>query len=269
MNSNTNKQRSSLQVLQDVVFALFIRELKTRFGVYRLGLAWAFLEPMSFVLIISAIRSLTNSGSLFGGETHSIPFPLFLMLGYVPFQLFSKLLTQGAAAVNSNKGLFNYRQVRPIDALLARSFLETLVFISVITLFMLIFWWFGFAASINNPLQLIAVYLLLSALGSGMGMIICVAQLRFLELGKIVPLLTRPLFFISGLFFSLNDIPAQYHHYLLWNPILHAIELIRNACYPDYNSDFVSIGFLSISTLVTVFFGLSMYRLDWKQMVAS
>lgn len=269
MNINSTKNRSSLEVLQDVVFALFIRELKTRFGIYRLGLAWAFLEPMSFVLILSGIRSLTSSGSLFGGETHSIPYPLFLMLGYVPFQLFSSLLTQGAAAVNSNRGLFNYRQVRPIDALLARSLLEILVFMSVILLFMLIFGWFGFSASIKTPLQLIAAYLLLSLLGSGMGMIICVGQLRFLELGKIVPLLTRPLFFVSGLFFSLNDIPAQYHHYLLWNPVLHAIELIRNACYPDYHSDSVSISFLAITTLVTVFFGLALYRLDWKRMVAS
>ena len=83
-------------------------------------------------------------------------------------------------------------------------------------------------------------------LGGGLGMIICVGQLRFPELGKIVPLLTRPLFFISGLFFSLNDIPSQYHHYLLWNPILHAIELIRNACYPGYNADSLSMGYLAI-----------------------
>ena len=100
-------------------------------------------------------------------------------------------------------------------------------------------------------------------------MIICVGQLRFPELGKVVPLLTRPLFFISGLFFSLNDIPSQYHHYLLWNPILHAIELIRNACYPSYNADSVSMGYLAFIALATVFFGLAMYRLDWKRMVAS
>jgi capsular polysaccharide transport system permease protein len=265
----TNKQRSSLEVLKDVIFALFIREIKTRFGAYRLGLVWAFLEPMSFVLVLSAIRSISSSGSLFGGESHSIPYPLFLMLGYIPFQLFSKLLTQGAAAVNANQGLFNYRQVRPIDAILARTLLEVLVFSGVMLTFITLFWWFGFAASIAVPLRLIVVCALLSLLGGGIGMILCVGQLRFPELGKVVPLLTRPLFFISGLFFSLNDIPSQYHHYLLWNPILHAIELIRNACYPGYNAELVSIPYLGSIALGTVFFGLALYRLDWKRMVAS
>ncbi len=269
MSLNRHRTRSSIEVLKDVVFALFIREIKTRFGAYRLGLVWAFLEPMAFVIVISAIRSISSGGSLFGGESHGIPYPIFLMLGYVPFMLFSKLLTQGAAAVSANQGLFNYRQVRPIDTILARTLLEMLVHSSVILIFMALFWWFGFDAVIAAPVQLIAVFLLLSALGAGLGLIICVGQMRFPELGKIVPLLTRPLFFISGLFFSLNDIPSQHHHYLLWNPILHAIELIRNACYPGYNADSLSMEYLAFIALVMVFFGLAMYRLDWKRMVAS
>lgn len=263
------ERRNSLQVLKDVVFALFIRELKTRFGAYRLGLVWAFLEPMSFVLLITAIRSFRSSGSLFGGETHHMPFPLFLMLGYVPFQLFSKLLSQGAAAVNANQGLFNYRQVRPIDAILARTLLEMILFSSVIMIFMTVFWWFGFDAAIGDPTKLVLAFSLLSMFGGGIGMILCVGELRVPELGKIIPLLTRPLFFISGIFFSINDIPGEYQHYLLWNPMLHAIELMRNACYPSYNTESVSMEYLAFVALVTVFFGLALYRLDWKRMVAS
>lgn len=263
------KQRSSLEVYKDVVFALFIRELKTRFGAYRLGLVWAFLEPISFVLVLTALRSFKKSGDFFGGESHNIPFPVFFMLGYVSYQLFSKLLTQSAAAINANQGLFNYRQVRPIDAIQARGLLEVLTFSSVMLIFMTNFWWFGFDAKITDPLKFCSVLILLSMLGGGVGMIICVGQLRFPEMGKVVPILTRPLFFISGIFFSLNDIPIEYQKYLLWNPVLHAIELIRNACYPMYNADSVSLVYLAFSALVVVFFGLSLYRIDWKRMVAS
>jgi capsular polysaccharide transport system permease protein len=262
-------KRNSIEVLKDVVFALFLREIKTRFGAYRLGLLWAFLEPMAFVVILTGIRSLSRTGTLFAGESHGIPYPLFFTLGYVPFQLFSKLLSQGAAAVNSNQGLFNYRQVRPLDALLARTLLEILVFSTVLLLFLSLFWWFGFNATISNPLEFMTVLLLLTLFGGGIGMIICVGQLRLPELGKIVPLLTRPLFFISGLFFSINDIPSQYQHYLLWNPILHAIELIRGACYPSFNTDSVSMSYLTFFALLTSFFGLALYRLEWKRMVAS
>ena len=75
------------------------------------------------------------------------------MLGYIPYMLFSKLLTQGAAAVNANQGLFNYRQVRPIDAILARTLLEVLVFSGVMLIFIALFWWFGFDATIAAPVQ--------------------------------------------------------------------------------------------------------------------
>jgi capsular polysaccharide transport system permease protein len=262
-------KRNSIEVLKDVVFALFIREIKTRFGTYRLGLAWAFIEPISFIVVLSTLRSVTTSGTFWGAESHGMPYAIFLVLGYVPFQMFSALLTQGSAAVNANQGLFNYRQVRPIDAILARTLLEVLVFSFVILFFLTVFWWFGFNSVIADPLRLIVVFLLFTLFGTGLGMIICVGQLRFPELGKVVPLLTRPLFFISGLFFSINDIPSQYQHYLLWNPILHAIELIRGACYQHFNIESVSISYLSFVSLVTLFFGLAMYRLDWKRMVAS
>jgi capsular polysaccharide transport system permease protein len=269
MRSDNRKKRSSLEVLKDVVFALFFRELKTRFGPYRLGLAWAFLEPISFVLILTAIRSIARTGNLFGGELHTIPFPIFFLLGYVPYQLFSKLLTQSAQAINANQGLFNYRQVRPIDAILARALLEILIIGSVILLFMAAFRWLGFTVTIDSVLQFITVFLLLALFSVGVGLVVCVGQLRFPELGKIIPIITRPLFFISGIFFSLNDIPEKYHYLLTWNPLLHAIELIRNGCYKSFGVDAVSIEFLAFTSLVVLFFGLALYRLDWKRMVAT
>ena len=269
MYSENRRRRSSPEVLKDVVFALFFRELKTRFGPWRLGLTWAFLEPISFVLVLSAIRSLVSSGSLFGGENNSIPYPVFFLLGFVPYQLFFKLLVQSAQSINANQGLFNYRQVRPIDAIIARALLEVLVIGCVILLFMAGFWWFGFELRIDSPLQFITVFLLLALFSVGIGMVVCVGQLRFPELEKIIPIITRPLFFISGVFFSLNDIPDKYHYLLTWNPLLHAIELIRNGCYKGYNSDGVSIYVLALTALVAIFFGLALYRLDWKRMVAT
>jgi capsular polysaccharide transport system permease protein len=269
MPTNIIRKRSSIEVLRDVLFALFIREIKTRFGAYRLGIVWAFVEPFSFVLIMSAIRSLGSSGSLFGGVCHSIPVPFFYMLAYVPFLLFSSLLTQSVTAINANRGLFNYKQVRPIDTLLARTLLEVFVYCFVILCFMAIFWWFGFDAKIESPLTFIATLSLLTVLGGSIGLMVCTAQIRFPEIGKLVPILSRPLFFISGLFFSLNDIPEKLHHYLLWNPVLHAIELIRQACYGSYPADEVSLTYLAFLTLLFAFFGLALYRLDWKHMVAS
>ncbi|HAX2293506.1 TPA: ABC transporter permease, partial [Escherichia coli] len=47
--------RSGFEVQKAAVHALFLRELRTRFGKYRLGYLWAVLEPAAHLLIMLAI----------------------------------------------------------------------------------------------------------------------------------------------------------------------------------------------------------------------
>ena len=53
--------RTPLQVLRDVTFGLLIRELKTRFGSYRLGYAWALLDPLLIIGAFSLIFGILVS----------------------------------------------------------------------------------------------------------------------------------------------------------------------------------------------------------------
>jgi capsular polysaccharide transport system permease protein len=78
----------------------------------------------------------------------------------------------------------------------------------------------------------------------------------------------RPLFFISGIFFSLQDIPEEYWTYLAWNPLLHAVELSRYAAYPGYGNIGVSDFYLDITTIICVFFALACYHIGWKQAIS-
>jgi capsular polysaccharide transport system permease protein len=77
---------------------------------------------------------------------------------------------------------------------------------------------------------------------------------------KVLPLLTRPLFFISGVFFSVQVIPPEYWPFLLWNPIFHAIELTREAVAPGYSVPQASLAYLAFSTMVSLTVSLVFYR---------
>ena len=105
--------RTPLQVLRDVTFGLLIRELKTRFGSYRLGYAWALLEPLLMISAFSLIFGM-RSQSGFGG----VPAQVFITAGYLPFMFFNKVVSQLKSAVSANMGLFCYRQVTPFAPLL-------------------------------------------------------------------------------------------------------------------------------------------------------
>ena len=125
--------RSGLEVQKAAVKALFLREIKTRFGKFRLGYLWAALEPMAHMLILLGI---------FGYVMHrtmpDISFPVFLINGIIPFFVFSNITNRSIGAIEANQGLFNYRPVRPVDTIIARAMLEALIYAVVYVLLMAI-----------------------------------------------------------------------------------------------------------------------------------
>ena len=148
--------RTPLQVLRDVTFGLLIRELKTRFGSYRLGYAWALIDPLLMISAFSLIFGLRNHSG-FGG----VPAPLFITAGYLPFLFFKNVVSKLQSAVGANMGLFCYRQVTPFATFVARFMLEVMVGMMVGIILVLGLLWFGFDAIPADPLQVILGYLLL------------------------------------------------------------------------------------------------------------
>lgn len=256
--------RSSFQVLRDVTFGLLIRELKTRFGSYRLGYAWALLDPLLMILIFSLIFGMRSSGG-FGGA----PAPLFITASYLPFIFFRNVVSKLQSAVNANMGLFCYRQVTPFATFIARFILETIIGLVVGFVLVLGLLWFGFDAIPNDPLQVIIIFLLLMVFSFSLGVIFCVVGNLFKEADKFLSLLMTPLMFISCVMYPLATIPTQYQHWFLWNPLVHAIELIRSGWIANYISPNASWTYLSGVTLIILTFSMSCYRLSHRRLIAS
>jgi capsular polysaccharide transport system permease protein len=140
-----------------------------------------------------------------------------------------------------------------------------LVKVFVIVGIIIIMYFMGMKLHISNPLLLLACFFLLWIFAVVLGLLFGIAELFVKEIAKVREMLTRPLFFISGAFFSLQDIPREYWHFLDWNPVLHAIELTRFAVQASYGSEGVSLGYLSGTVLVFSFFSLAIYHIAWKQ----
>jgi len=256
--------RSSFQVLRDVTFGLLIRELKTRFGSYRLGYAWALLDPLLMIGLFSAIFGM-RSQSGFGG----VPVQVFITAGYLPFIFFNKVVNQLKSAVRANMGLFCYRQVTPFTTFIARFMLEAMVGLVVGAILVLGLLWFGFDAIPADPLMVILGYMLLMVFSFSLGIVFCIIATLVPEADRFLSLLMMPLMFISCVMHPLISVPAQYQHWFLWNPLVHAIELIRSGWIAGYNSPNVSWCYLLGVTFVLLTFTMSCYRLSHRRLIAS
>ena len=87
------KPRGGLQVMYAAVRALFLRELQTRFGQYRLGYFWILLEPalhIGFMLILF--------GTVRQRMVPSMDYEVFLVNGILPFFMFRRIATQALKA---------------------------------------------------------------------------------------------------------------------------------------------------------------------------
>lgn len=256
--------RSGLEVQQAAIKALFLREIKTRFGKYRLGYFWAILEPVAHLLVL-----LTIFGYIMHRTMPDISFPVFLLNGLIPYFLFSSIATRSISAIDANQGLFNYRPVKPVDTIIARALLETVIYSGVYIILMCVIGLLGESFSVVNIINLVLVWALLVIFSLGIGLVFMVLGKTFPETEKFMPIILKPLYFISCVMFPLHSIPKDYWPYLLWNPIIHVVELSRESVVPGYISDGVSLSYLALCALSALFIGLALYRLREEAMLTS
>ena len=259
------RKRTSWEIQRAVVFALMMRELKTRFGSYRLGYFWALFEPLShvaiFVIIFGVVMNRTMSG---------ISYPVFIVTGIMPWLIFSNIVNRGMVAVNSNAALFGYRQVKPMDAIVTRTILEVLIQMIVFALILLIALWLGEDIEIVDPFRIMIALWGLVVFSFGLAICFCVVVTLYPEVAKITPLVFRPLYFISGIFWSLNAVPKEYHAYLIWNPVLQVIEEIRAGFFPGYHlSSDIDMEYVGVLAILSLVLGMAIYRQEKERLVAT
>jgi len=257
------QKRSPLQIWGDVIFAIFLREIKSQ-STDKIGLVWAVISPLIMIAGMTAMRTFMSSG----GDAHGMPIAIFMVFGMVLIQSFLTIFEKCSSAIQKNKPLYAFRQVQPISSVIGIALFELLVKVFVILTIALIAFVSKFEISISYPIAIIFNLLQVWLIGVSLGLIFGLAACYVPEIKKIQQLFMRPLFFISGIFFSLQDIPREFWHYLNWNPLLHAVELTRYAAYPGYGNAGVSDFYLNIFTLGAVFFALACYHISWKQAIS-
>ena len=264
--------RTPWQITLDTQYALLFRELKTRFGAKRLGYFWAIAEPAGQVLLISVLFMMIGRNSLTG-----VSVMVFMLTGFLPYGMFRKMMSSVGAAATANKGLLGYRQVSPMDAVAVRFTIEIATSILVYVILLSIFGWLGVEILSHMQIDVIpdrllevfCAFVLLALFGSGLGLMIAVGTAYWPDLSNIISIMLRPMIFISGVFYTITMIPERYWYLLAWNPVLHAIELGRDAFFESYTTPLGSWWYLGGCAICFLTVGLMMYRVSRNRLKVS
>lgn len=240
-----------------------LRETRTRYGKTRIGYIWAILEPLVQISVFWMMFYMT------GRSVAGMSVPIFFLTGFMPWGLFVNLVQRNINAVEGNRALLKYPQVKPLDLVLARTILEAATNIVALLILLGAFVLAGYPLEMHDIGLVMQSFGALILLGLGLGLCLsCVA--RYLaSTDKVVGFLLRPLFWMSGLFFVANYLPFRMQKLLMLNPMLHVVEYMRAGFFASYKPQLATLTYPAALGVVLVFFGLLLERYTRKKIVLS
>jgi capsular polysaccharide transport system permease protein len=215
---------SLLRIQMRVIYALLMREIRTRYGRRKLGYLWAFFEPALHASVLYTLWSVRGKEAV-----DNMPLIIFLVTGLVPFFLFRYSYSQSSSSVQGNKALLAHRQVTPFDVVLSRALLEFLTRVAILAVFLVGLALYGYEIRLREPLTLFFALLLLSIGGIGLGLVTQAAATVFTSITSIMQAVMRLLYFTSGVIFPLSILPKSIQEYALYNPLAHLMQFCRTA----------------------------------------
>lgn len=245
-----------------VISALVLRETRATFGTSQIGYLWAIVTPAAGVGLLVFIFSLVDRQPPFGASL-----ALFFATGILTLEFFNKLSNTLMTAFDANKALLTYPLIKETDALFARLILISATYILIMTLFYGALIGLELAEPPVFPERMLQAFIATALLGFGFGTLNAVVTSLFASWAHIEKVLTRPLFFLSGIFYIPSLLPPEAVAVLKWNPVLHLVEWMRTGYYPNYESSVLNHAYPLGLAMLLILLGLAGERLFRKKRV--
>ena len=251
----------SIAIQLRVVGALLMREIATRYGRHNIGFLWLFVEPMIFTMGVTALWTALRSvhGS-------NIPIVVFALTGYSSVLLWRNMPTRTIGAISPNLALMYHRNVKAMDIYLARVLLEgmgaTISFVLLALLFIFIDW-------IDPPEDIIVVisgWALLAWFGVALALFLGVLGERSEMVEKLWHPAAYLLFPLSGAAFLIEFFPPEIQKFLLFLPMVHGVEMIRDGYFGSHFTAHYSVSYMVTFNAILSVLGLAELRTLGKRL---
>lgn len=247
-------KRSSFKIFLAVQNALFLRELSMRFSSGRMGIFWTFFEPFFQIMVFVLIKLL-----LFNSGDNHFDFAVFLALNFTAFNMFKNIVIKSTGAFKANKALFLYKQVKPIDTIVARTMVEVFITAIIILIFLFIGFYFDFDMAIDDLSMVSFGFLWLIIFSFSFAVVVAVLNVFVESISKIVGFFMTALMFGSAVFYYIEILPLELQHWLMYNPLTHFMEMIHGFYFESLDDKFVSYEYISLWTITLLYIGLWLY----------
>jgi lipopolysaccharide transport system permease protein len=211
---------------RELLFFLTWRDVKVRYKQTALGVAWVVMQPLLSTLIFTVFLGMLARVPSDG----TLPYPLFVFAGMIPWLFFSSAVSGSSNSLVSNANLITKvyfpRLIIPFAATAGR-LLDFVISFAVLAALML---FYGVAPT-WSILWLPAFILMLVLLALGMGMWASAVNVKYRDVGAALPVLIQMWMFASPVIYPSRLVPERWRWAYALNPLVGILEGFRSALF--------------------------------------
>lgn len=231
---------------RDLFYFLVWRDVKVRYAQSVLGIGWAVIQPLFFMVVFTVVFGrLAKLGS------DGVPYAIFSYTALVPWTYFSTALTDTTGSLVQNTNMLTKvyfpRLVLPMSAVMGR-LVDFGIALSLVAGLMA---WFKIAPTLW-VLALPALVLLMMLAAAGLGMWLTALAIQYRDIKYAMTFVVHLLMYAAPVVYPASLIPEPYRLLYALNPMVGVIEGFRSALL-DTNPmpwDLIGVGTLAAVALV-------------------
>jgi capsular polysaccharide transport system permease protein len=235
----------------DVIGALVMRELHTRFGRTNIGYLWLIGEPLLLATVIGALHAFqpAHLGS-------SIPPVPMALLGYCVFIIFRGIVNKSESLLEVNMPLMYHRMISVLNLSVARMVIEAVGCFCSFCILMGLAILLGYGSLPARPLWLFAGVGWMIWLSFAIGLCVTAYTLERPTAQRLVHPMTYFMMPLSGAFFATEWLPTRIQEYWDWNPLAGLFEAARYGMFDAASDKHFFPGYISAWCAVLTYLGL-------------
>ena len=192
------------------------RELLTPYMRSRAGGLWSLIHPLVMVLIYALVLSEILSAKLPGIENR-FAYALYLLAGMAPWVYFNEMITRGANLFLVNENLIKklcFQHSALVWIYLGVCGINHLIFLMLVLMGYI---FLGHPLSWET-LSVIVLWIPLTILGSGIGLLAGLINIFVRDIGQLVPIILQFTFWLTPIVYMPTILPERYQSWLEWHP---------------------------------------------------
>lgn len=206
---------------RDLVYFLARRSIIIRYKQTVVGAGWIIIQPLMMMIVFSVLFG--HFGKL---PSDGLPYPVFVFSAILPWQFFSRVLSETSVSLVSHKDLITKVYFPPILVPLSIVAAAAVDFALAALILLALMFYFGIVPALT-VLLIPGFLILLVAAVLGVGLILATLNVKYRDTGQAVPFILQIWMFMTPVIYPAKVIPEPWSLLYALNPMVAVIEGVR------------------------------------------